>query len=236
MRQIHIANAGGRDATVTFATPKTPPTPKLGLPGQEVEFRRYLVATPGTMHTALEAEHGDAYGDALVAGDPEVDLEVVGRRFVPSARVYLTSKGDVMHALPNMVEVVLNPDGSERERRAPDDRPANVNAELPVRWTGKTMKKRDAVRRFAFTRTVALSHVDGLSFDFLAAMAKELAASDEVVLLGGGSSGKEPLVLQENGSPYRAFLEGRVDGDKFALLLHLSHLELKRPAPQESKE
>ena len=236
MRQIHIANAGGRDATVTFATPKVPPSAKLGLPGQDVEFRRYLVATPDTMHTKLEADHGEAYGDALVAGDPEVDLEVVGRRFVPSARVYLTSRGDVMHAVPDTVEVIVNPDGSERERRAPQDVAANVNAELPVRWTGKTMKKRDAVRRFAFTRTVALSHVDGLSFDFLAAMAKELASSDEVVLLGGGTSGKEPLVLQENGSPYRAFLEGRVDGDRFALLLHLSHLELKRPAPVESKE
>ena len=235
MRQIHIANAGGRDATVTFATPKTPPAPKLGLPGADVEFRRYMVATPGTMHAQLEASLGEDYGDQLVAGDPEVDIEQVGRRYLPSARVFLTAKGDVMHAVPNMVEVIVNPDGSERERRAPEDQHANVNAELPVRWTGKTMKKRDAVRRFAFTRTVALSHVDGLSFDFLAAMAKELAASDEVVLLGGGSSGKEPLVLQENGSPYRAFLEGRVDGDRFALLLHLSHLELKRPASAEKE-
>ncbi len=234
MRQIHIANAGGRDATVTFASAKAPAGPKLGLPGQDVEFRRYLAATPTTMHDELEAKLGADYGDHLVAGDPEVDLEVVGRQFVPSARVFLTAKGDVMHAIPNTVEVILNPDGSERERRAPQDQHANVNTELPVRWTGKTMKKRDAVRRFAFTRTIALSHVDGLSFDFLAAMAKELASSDEVVLLGGGASGKEPLVLQENGSPYRAFLEGRVDSDRFALLLHLSHLELKRPAAAEA--
>lgn len=234
MRQIHIANAGGRDATVTFASAKAPAGPKPGLPGQEIEFRRYLSATPATMHEEIEAALGPDYGDQLVAGDPEVDLEVVGRQFVPSARVFLTAKGDVMHAVPNTVEVILNPDGSERERRAPEGQHANVNADVPVRWTGKTMKKRDAVRRFAFTRTIALSHVDGLSFDFLAAMAKELASSDEVVFVGGGSSGKEPLVLQENGSPYRAFLEGRVDGDKFALLLHLSHLELKRPILPEA--
>ncbi|MCR9161621.1 MAG: hypothetical protein ACE37F_35600 [Nannocystaceae bacterium] len=234
MRQIHIANAGGRDATVTFATPKVPPAPKLGLPGAQVEFRRYIVATPETMHAHLERTLGEAYGDQLVAADPEVDFERVGRRFAPSARVFLTSKGEVMHAVPNMVEVIVDPDGTERERRAPKDQHANINAELPVRWTGKTMRKRDAVRRFAFTRTVALSHVDGLSFDFLQAMAKELAASGDVVLLGGGAKGKDPLILQENGSPYRAFLEGRVDGDKFALLLHLSHLELKRPAPKES--
>ena len=109
----------------------------------------------------------------------------------------------------------------------------NVNADLPVMWTGKKMSKRDAVRRFAFTRTVALAHTDGLSFDFLQGMAKELADSDQMVLIGAGKGGKQPLVLQENGSPYRAFLEGRVDGDKFALLLHLSHMELKRPAEKE---
>ncbi len=233
MRQIHIANGGGRDATVTYSTPKVPPTPRPGLPGNAVEFHRYIVATPQTLHPHLESTLGEAYGDQLVASDPEVDLERVGRRFVPSARVFLTSRGDVMHAVPNMVEVILNPDGSERERRAPQDQHANINADLPVRWTGKTMNKRDAVRRFAFTRTVALSHVDGLSFDFLQAMAKELATSNEVVLLGGGAKGKEPLILRENGSPYRAFLEGRVEGEAFALLLHLSHLELKRPAPTE---
>ena len=97
-------------------------------------------------------------------------------------------------------------------------------------WTGKTMSKRDAVRRFVFTRTVALRHTDGLSFDFLHGMAKELAEKGEVVLVGAGKGGKQPLVLRENGTPYRGFLEGRVDGERFALLLHLSNMELKRPA------
>jgi hypothetical protein len=201
--------------------------------GHEVEFRRYLVATPSTTHEALQVEHGEDYADPLVDGDPEVDVEIVGRQFTSIARVFLSSAGDVMHAVPTMVEVILDPDGSERERRDPQDVPANVNTDLPVAWTGKKMSKRDAVRRFAFTRTVVLSHTDGLSFDFLHGMAKELAESGEVVLVGAGKGGKQPLVLQENGSPYRAFLEGRVDGERFALLLHLSHLELKRPADKD---
>lgn len=240
MRQIHIANAGGRDATVTYATPPKPSTPRPGLPGQSIEFRRYLIATPSGMHDALQAAykeaHGDDYADALIQTDPEVDMEKVGRRFTSVARVYLSSSGEVMHAVPSVVEVIYEPGGSERERRDPQDVPANINGDLPVSWTGKKMSKREAVRRFAFTRTVTLSHTDGLSFDFLHAMAKDLAASDEVVLLGAGKNGKQPLVLQENGSPYRAFLEGRVDGEKFALLLHLSHLELKRPAPQDDSK
>ena len=44
-----------------------------------------------------------------------------------------------------------------------------------------------------------------------------------------GSKGRDPLIFQENGSPYRGFLEGRVDGQKYKLLLHLSNLELRAP-------
>jgi len=50
------------------------------------------------------------------------------------------------------------------------------------------------------------------------------------MLLGAGESGKDPLVMQMNGSPYRGFLEGRVDGERYILLLHLSNMELKMPA------
>ena len=45
--------------------------------------------------------------------------------------------------------------------------------------------------------------------------------------LGGGASGKEPLLFVPNGSPYRGLLEGRVDGERYMLLLHLSNMELK---------
>ena len=41
--------------------------------------------------------------------------------------------------------------------------------------------------------------------------------------------GRDPLVFYTNGSPFRAFLEGRVDGERYQLLLHLSNMELKRP-------
>jgi hypothetical protein len=87
-------------------------------------------------------------------------------------------------------------------------------------------KRSDAVRRFVFTRNYQIRHIDGLTFDFLFAMAKELDKLDSLVLLGAGVQGKEPLLLERNGLPYRAFLEGRVSGDKYLLLLHLSHLEL----------
>jgi hypothetical protein len=234
MRNIKIANAAGRDADIKYIGPPTAPTPRPGLPGHQIRFRRYLLSAPGGLHSALQATHGEDYAQALVDGDPEVDVEKVGREIILSAKVFLSSDGQVMHAVPTVVEVILDPDGTERERREPNNQPSNVTAELPVVWTGKTMAKRDAVRKFVFTRTLALRHTNGLSFDFLHAMATELAESGEVVLVGAGKGGKLPLVLQDNGTPYRGFLEGRVDGERFALLLHLSNMELKRAAPVAS--
>ena len=37
----------------------------------------------------------------------------------------------------------------------------------------------------------------------------------------------DPLVMSAGGTPYRAFLEGRVEGDRYALILRMTNLELK---------
>jgi hypothetical protein len=47
------------------------------------------------------------------------------------------------------------------------------------------------------------------------------------MMIGGGAKGNEPLVFQDGGKTYRAFLEGRVKDNTYVLLLHLSNLELK---------
>jgi hypothetical protein len=127
------------------------------------------------------------------------------------------------------MEITFNPEGEETERREPVEVASTVNDAIPLRWTGKKMPKSEVVRNFAFRRSLQLQHVDGVTFDFLFSMAKELSDEDSMVLLGAGSSGKDPIVMQVNGSPYRGFLEGRVEGDKYLLLLHLSNMELKKP-------
>jgi hypothetical protein len=70
-------------------------------------------------------------------------------------------------------------------------------------------------------------------FDFLRSIARTLQEEDKMLFVGSGSRGTEPLIFQRNGSPYRGFLEGRVEGDGFCLVLHLSNLELKRPEEDE---
>jgi hypothetical protein len=68
--------------------------------------------------------------------------------------------------------------------------------------------------------------VDGLTYDFLFAMARELHEADSLALVGAGHQGRDPIILERNGLPYRGLLEGRVDGDRYLLVLRLTHLEL----------
>lgn len=230
IRKIHLSNAANRDATVNFWGLRPEATPKPGLVGREIRFMRFLGAAEAGMHEAMQARLGEDYGQALVDGDPEVDLEQVGRRISRTDTVYLSAAGDVLYAPPSMVEIVVGPDGQERERRTPEDREANVNDEAQaLRWTGRKLPIDQVVHGFVIARTVQIRHVDGLSYDYLFAMAKELAAERAAVMVGAGPKGRDPLIFTTNGTPYRGFLEGRVEGEQYMLLLHLSNMELKRP-------
>jgi hypothetical protein len=231
LRKVHLTNAAGRDATVELAGAKKPVPPRLGLPGHQIRFKRYLGAPEQGLGGALAERFGQDYGQALIDGDPETDLETVGREIGETSQVFLSAEGEVLHAPPEIVEVIVDAFGKERERRSPEDQPANVNEDLPVRWTRTKITRLELVRRFVVNRTVQVRHVDGLTYDYLYAMAQELAEEGKVVLLGAGQKGRDPLVFYTNGSPYRAFLEGRIDGERYQLLLHLSNMELKKPAP-----
>jgi hypothetical protein len=229
-RYMKLANAKGRDAVIGFRGVRSADGPSLGVPGVSLTFKRYLAATDQCTDAALRRAHGEDYAQALIDGDPELDLERIGQAIEQTMLVYVDPDGAVLQVEPRIVEVLVNPDGTERERREPVDAAANINAELPVRWSGRKIPIQDAVRRFAFRRTVQLQHVDGLTYDFLHGMASELEKDKAVMLLGSGDKGMGPLILQSNGRAYRGFLSGETRGDAYRLLLHLSDLELKRPA------
>ena len=58
-------------------------------------------------------------------------------------------------------------------------------------------------------------------------MAKKLEEKKSLMFLGGGESGKDPLIFQTNGCPYRGFLDGRINKNQYQLILRLSNMELK---------
>jgi hypothetical protein len=229
---IRITNAAGRDGTIQAAACQREPAVVTGLPGHSVIFKRYVAATEACRTERLAEKFGEDFSAALVDADPEVDTEHVGRAIGDTNVVYLTAKGEFLYSPPSVVEVITLADGTEKERRAPVDVEANVDAEMPMKWTGRKFPIADAVRRFAFRRSLQISHVDGVTYDFLHAMASELAQEKVLMLMGAGVKGVDPIVFQANGRPCRGFLEGRVDGERYQLLLHLSDMELKRPAPR----
>lgn len=111
MRKLHVMNAVARDALVHVGTIPPTATPPLGAEGKKVSFRRFLAATEEGNHQRLQSCFGDDYGAALVAGDPEVDLERIGRRITATDTVFLANNGEILHATPQVVEVIFGPDG-----------------------------------------------------------------------------------------------------------------------------
>ena len=107
---------------------------------------------------------------------------------------------------------------------------ANVRDDTPpLRWTKNLLSREQAISKFIFKKSLQLFHNDGLTFEFLFNMAKELHEKNQMVLLGAGEKGTDPIILQSNGTPYRGFLDGYIDGNKYKLFIRLSNQELKLP-------
>lgn len=230
-RWIRIQDGRGRDARVRMEPARRRNRPKLQTPdGRGVEATRFIKAPLARAYAALRSRCGDEAGlaELLIEEDPEIDFEATGRRTGPTDGVVLDPDGNVLYAATE-VEVICDREGGEMERRLPANTPANVDAESPLVWTGRMLPHAEAARRFAFSRALQLRHVDGLTYDFLFGMADELDRTDSLVLVGAGPGGRDAIRLERNGVPHRGFLEGRVEGERYLLVLHLTNLELTMP-------
>ena len=228
MRKINLSNDSKRDAEVAYGTSFHRPSPVYKTAdGKRGQSERRVKATMSTTDEALLAQYGVGLADALVAGDPEVDMERFGLKVEGVKKVYITPGQKVAFGV-TLNEHVYLPDGTEKEVRPESTTAANIALDgIPIRWTGKLIPREKAMRMFMFKKSYQVQHVNGLTYDFLFDMAKKLAEADSMMLVGGGPKGVEPLVMANGGTPYRAFLEGRVDGDKYALILRLTNMELK---------
>jgi PAS domain-containing protein len=231
IRKVRLEDAKGRDGPVWLSSPsRTAKQEFHSLDGGAVRFERIIKSPMDRCETTLRRLHSDddSLARALIDSDPEIDMEAAGRIAYPCDRVWVDPEGTPLYAA-QMVEVIYGPDGSEKERRPPQDIEATVGEDMPLRWTGRFFRREEIVRRFAITRKFQILHTDGLTFDFLHRMAAMLEKKDALASIGAGPKGRDPLVFERNGTPHRAFLEGRTRGDEYMLILYLSSLELKRP-------
>lgn len=230
--EIRITDEAQRDAKVALTPTRRRVVRRTVGPDLSSVAMTSLVKVPEKLHyEQLLAAHGgsdEALADALVAGDPEIDLELTGRKVGPTDRVWVRPDGSIVYS-GRVLQVVTNPDGSEKERKDFVDVEETVDESTPLPWSGRLFGLDEIVRRFVVARKLQLRHVDGLTYEFLHDLARTLQERRSVLFVGAGPGARRPLIFQKNGSPYRGFLEGRVDGARYRLVLHLSNMELKRP-------
>jgi hypothetical protein len=230
MREIHIANSKKRDSFVGFEA--KPTRAKIFYKTKDGKTRSNIKLIKGTQSTTQDAlleeyQNSDSLIEAMLQGDPEIDYELFGAKLSSTSKVYVDQDGELVFSV-DIYEVTKDTKGIEQSRKIYKASSSNISLdELPIRWSGKFINRQEAIKKFVFSRHYQIHHTDGLTYDFLYDMAKELSEKNSLMFVGGGKKGNEPIVLSNGSKPYRAFLEGRVDGEKYILILHLTNLELK---------
>lgn len=238
MSSIHLSNSKNRDATV--ATKHIFSGLRLrwvDAQGRVVNNVRVLSAPLPCELPLLARSLGspaapatlEQVGQAILDGDPEIDFERTGSYLRDTSRVYINPGQQIVSAVAQW-DLIKSPDGSLRERKPHQPQEQNVDTEAPLRYSGKLFKKAEVYNRFVFAAKLQVQHQNGLTYDFLFDLARELEQKDSLLLVGAGPKSSQPLIFSRGGTPYRGFLEGRTRNDSYCLLLHLANLELKLPS------
>lgn len=236
MPEISLTDSKGRDAAVAADSVRVPVRVRwVDEGGRQASTARILKGTIDRDYPALLQAAGspEKVAQALIDGDPELDVEATGEFLRETSRVYVNSDRQVVHAV-SQVEVVRNPDGTEKLRRPKKVAVPNVSADQPLLWSGRLLAKSEVFNKFAFVSMLQLVHVNGLTYDFLFGIARHLEEKNSLLAVGAGPKANMPLILRRGAVPYRGFLEGRTRGDEYLLLLHLSNIELKAPEAKAS--
>ena len=197
---IHLSDSKNRDSRVqmesqnpqriTFVTDSD---------GHPVERCRVV---KNSRTTSLEYLSRDCaledLSQALVDGDPEIDFELYGKRIYKTTRLYLNSDNEPAYGI-KLKEFVYDRNGELKEERKAQLVESNINLESPLKWTGKLLPKKQFYNKFLFVNSFQISHVDGLTFDFLYQMAEELETKEAFLFLAAGEKSNEPLVFSRNG-------------------------------------
>ncbi|MDA3959483.1 MAG: hypothetical protein PF961_01740 [Planctomycetota bacterium] len=193
--------------------------------GSTPNAARLIKTTTATSYPALQQAYGtkpDALAQALIDADPEVPLELLGGTLDASRLVALSADHSVLES-GQVLTVHKDADGQAGPPESYQAQAATTGAAAaPLPWTGRRHLIDNVIRRHALVRKLQLRHDNDASYDALHALAQDLHSSGEMLELASGETADGPLVLSQDGKPYTGFLEGRVDGSTYRLVLHLS--------------
>ena len=229
MKLISIGDGHGKNAMVGIA----PFYRKIEKPQTDMAVSHRIVKT--NLKTNISAIEEAALNDDnivfdnLIKSDPEIDLQEEGRFTGKLHYTYSNEKNEIVSDV-RFQEQIFYADGSLREERAFNTAEANIqNETLPIRWTGVTIPIYEAMRRYIFCHTYQLFHTNGLTYSFLFELAKKLYDKKEMMFIGGGAYGSDPIVLMKGGKKYRGFMSGQIayNNTSYRLLIHLTNIDLE---------
>jgi len=163
----------------------------------------------------------------------DVDMELAGKEVGRTATLLLTGEDNAL--CYNFTEYEIKKDRKGKiipceecgqiycEHRIKSQIYSNVNNDdTPIIWIKKfMMDKREVLRTWSFDRSYQIIHTNGLTYDFLFKMAKLLNDLNKVVFIAPIINKKpEKLVIRTGNLPFYGWLEGRVKGDQYALVIH----------------
>ena len=229
LKEIHIANEKKRDANVKFVSLIKESDPKFAYKGKSIKNSRLLINSDETSEKNLIKKYKNKLAQKILEEDVDLNIDYAGKFIGDIDRILFNSKNEILYTPPKIKEVVFNKEGKEIKKQNPKEIVPNVRDDTPpLKWTGKFFKREDILKKFVITKSIQLRHIDGLTFQFLYDMAKTLDNKKSLMFIGGGKSGKDPLIFQTNGNPYRGFLDGRINKKQYQLILRLSNMELKK--------
>jgi hypothetical protein len=232
-RYIKIQDKDKRDADINFKSVKTGNMIYLALDNGEKPINKKVIKS--TIENSIEHilnksnptdEDYIKFSNKLIKDDSEIDFELFGKFIGKTDKIYTDKNLKPVYNV-TVTEQILDSKGELVEEKDKKFIKSNITGEDTVKWTGKYIPKKQLYNKVVLSSKYQLKHVNGLTFDFLFNIAKNLHEKDSFMMLGGGK-GNEPLIMNDNGKSYRAFLEGKINGKSYSLIMHLSNQEYKK--------
>jgi len=227
--RIHIAYENIDAELDIMPTHRPPKRFRVSTKGGEISYQRYLV---------FDINHRDELyigkgetATKLKLSDEEIDLELAGKKLNYTTRIAVDQNYKPVYNY-HLYDVILLPDGAIKER------PhvltiGNINKPLPIKITDELYDPKELALNFVFRKSYNIVHNNGVTYSFLYDIAKWLDKEGKfarVIAFNPETKKPEPLILYDGGRKFpRAFIQGRVKGESYNLMLHLSDQELKLP-------
>jgi len=232
IRYIQIEDSNKIDAEITFKSIKKGNQIYMALENGEKPLNKRVLKS--TKENSLDFLIGkktpsdddySEFSERLIHKDDEIDFELFGKFIDKVDKIYTNQELKPVFNV-NISEQIIDPKGDLVEEKEKAYSKSNINGKSIVKWTGKYMPKKKLFNKIVLASKYQLKHINGLTFDFLFKIAKDLHEKDSFMMLGGGK-GNEPIIINDGGKPYRAFLEGRIKDKSYILIMHLSNQEYK---------